>query len=293
MTTRTGTMSPFYSDEHLEPSHLLRKVILLFLLVAAFALGLTTLFREKHDYPILYQKAYADISMALVAGFGSRFIIRNQPNFVRGLAAVAAYITGLYLLGYMSDWKYGIGPLVFWPKEVDWDGLAQLGIGVFLCLLIFRSWRRAEARISNRGARPSRAVPVNRSEHSPDHSLPDSPTPYTWPSFGRSSDRRVSVPSSSRAAVSSHTAVRSRPRVTRMKQPLVVRKPAKSRRKGLFGSKPSIQLAVVEEHRCPYCLEIVNRKDPRGTVECDVCHTLHHKDCWEITGTCQVPHLNT
>jgi hypothetical protein len=28
-------------------------------------------------------------------------------------------------------------------------------------------------------------------------------------------------------------------------------------------------------------------------VECEVCHTLHHKDCWDVTGICQVPHLNT
>jgi hypothetical protein len=28
-------------------------------------------------------------------------------------------------------------------------------------------------------------------------------------------------------------------------------------------------------------------------VECDVCHALHHKDCWDITGFCQVPHLNS
>ncbi len=56
--------------------------------------------------------------------------------------------------------------------------------------------------------------------------------------------------------------------------------------------KARVQLALVEEHRCPYCLENVTRTDPRGVVECTVCHTLHHKDCWDITGTCQVPHLN-
>ena len=57
--------------------------------------------------------------------------------------------------------------------------------------------------------------------------------------------------------------------------------------------RPAVQLAVHEEHRCPYCLEPVKRNDARGVVECQVCHTLHHKDCWDITGNCQVPHLNT
>ena len=56
--------------------------------------------------------------------------------------------------------------------------------------------------------------------------------------------------------------------------------------------KARVQLALVEEHRCPYCLDTVTRTDPRRVVECTVCHTLHHKDCWDITGTCQVPHLN-
>lgn len=56
--------------------------------------------------------------------------------------------------------------------------------------------------------------------------------------------------------------------------------------------RAGVQLASTEEHRCPYCLELVRARDPRGIVECKVCHTLHHADCWAVTGTCQVPHLN-
>ncbi|MFN2120746.1 MAG: hypothetical protein ACK2T0_10170 [Anaerolineales bacterium] len=26
-------------------------------------------------------------------------------------------------------------------------------------------------------------------------------------------------------------------------------------------------------------------------MECPICHTLHHKDCWDVTGSCQIPHL--
>ena len=67
-------------------------------------------------------------------------------------------------------------------------------------------------------------------------------------------------------------------------------RPKPRRRKG---SRPRVQFAVVEDHRCPFCLDSVSRADPRGVVECEVCHALHHKDCWDITGVCQVPHLNT
>jgi uncharacterized Zn-finger protein len=55
--------------------------------------------------------------------------------------------------------------------------------------------------------------------------------------------------------------------------------------------KPQLQLSDEEEHRCPYCLELIDVDDPRGTVECKICHTLHHADCWAITGSCQVPHF--
>ena len=49
----------------------------------------------------------------------------------------------------------------------------------------------------------------------------------------------------------------------------------------------------VVEDRCPYCLDVVKRNDPRGIQVCEVCGTPHHADCWAITGKCQVPHLNT
>jgi len=67
---------------------------------------------------------------------------------------------------------------------------------------------------------------------------------------------------------------------------------SRSRWPGILRSKPHVRLAPHEQHRCPYCLEEVRRHDPRGSIECPVCHTFHHKDCWDITGTCQVPHLN-
>ncbi|MBI4670892.1 MAG: hypothetical protein HY741_04380 [Chloroflexi bacterium] len=47
------------------------------------------------------------------------------------------------------------------------------------------------------------------------------------------------------------------------------------------------------EDRCPYCLDIVKRNDPRGVKVCSVCGAPHHADCWAITNKCQVPHLNT
>jgi ribosomal protein L37AE/L43A len=54
-----------------------------------------------------------------------------------------------------------------------------------------------------------------------------------------------------------------------------------------------VRLKPKVEHRCPYCLEVVKTRDPRGVVKCSTCKTLHHADCWGMTGTCQVPHHNS
>jgi len=51
-----------------------------------------------------------------------------------------------------------------------------------------------------------------------------------------------------------------------------------------------VKLNGSEDHRCPYCLEEVHKNDPRGVVICPECGTWHHKDCWEITGSCQMAH---
>jgi hypothetical protein len=298
MTARTGIMSPYYSEEYPEPSHLLRKVILLFLLVTALALGLVILFRQMSNYPVWLKEIFAVLSVAVAAGFGSRFIIRNQPGFVRFVAAMAAYVVGLHVLGLASAWKYGMGPVEFWSKEMDWDGIVQFAIGVFLLMMIFRAWKRTQPLVSESTAGSRRSADslfVRRKYKSPPTNVnsisrtiepPKVSAPrFSWPKIGVSNRKKIITPRS---------VARSNARNDRVHDaPLVVNKPIRSKRRGVFRSKPHVKLALVEEHRCPYCLDIVNRTDKRGTVECEVCHTLHHKDCWEITGMCQVPHLNT
>ena len=62
--------------------------------------------------------------------------------------------------------------------------------------------------------------------------------------------------------------------------------------KSIKKPKP-IRLVGLEEHRCPYCLELVEENDPAGVVVCPICHANHHKSCWDISGTCQVPHIQS
>jgi ribosomal protein L37AE/L43A len=52
----------------------------------------------------------------------------------------------------------------------------------------------------------------------------------------------------------------------------------------------SVRLTGKEEMKCPYCLQPINPRDKNGIVVCPICHSAHHKECWDITGSCQVPH---
>jgi ribosomal protein L37AE/L43A len=52
----------------------------------------------------------------------------------------------------------------------------------------------------------------------------------------------------------------------------------------------NVKLTGSEDHHCPYCLEEVRKNDPRGVWICPDCGTWHHRDCWEITGSCQIAH---
>ncbi|NMC46084.1 MAG: hypothetical protein GYA52_04560 [Chloroflexi bacterium] len=64
----------------------------------------------------------------------------------------------------------------------------------------------------------------------------------------------------------------------------------KSRSRFIRSHAQDVKLVGTEEHRCPYCLEEVKKNDPRGVVICPDCGTWHHKDCWDVTGSCQIAH---
>jgi hypothetical protein len=300
MAMRNPTMSLYNSDQSPEEGHLVRRVFLLFLLGVALSLGLVILFRQKTSFPILLFNVLADTSLGLLIGLGTRFVMRGANGFVQGVASAAMVLIGLAVLGYFTNWKTGIGPLQVGLVSVNWLNwahiplklplefgrskmdlidLAQMVIGIDTAWIALRAWRKSPMvvgqnnysapRVRSRArARPARAAVT------PNLSVSGNHTPAVSSARPKVKKKRTGRP------------------VISMRKP----DPKPSRRERAWNPmhrKPEVQIAVYEEHRCPYCLEIVTRDDPRGTVECQVCHALHHKDCWDITGTCQVPHLNT
>lgn len=263
-------------------THFLRRLILLLLLVVAAALGLVLLTRTKTDLPVLVLDILTDVGLGLIAGIAVRMLFNGRSGFVRSVASAAAVVIGLGVLGYFTDWKLGIGPLEFGRKEVDFLSLAHLVVAADMSWIVQRLWRPRGSRaveVSPRGSRSS--VPVVEHGHSAHpHSVDVVP------------NARIPVPSgtrfTARSATTSSVPARNRTKMKRAADMM----PVRPRRRGFFRQAPQVQLALVEEHRCPYCLDPVKRNDPRGVRECEICHALHHADCWAITGTCQVPHLN-
>jgi hypothetical protein len=301
---KVDVMSMYEPDRTDEAWHLLRKVFLLFLVVTATAMGLVLLSRQKTTVPLLLFNMLADVSVGLLVGLATRFALRDRHSVIQGLASAAISLVGLALLGSLTSWKSGIGPFqaglvtVHWldamhvplrlPLEfgrtgMDLMDLVQAVIAVDTSWIALRVWKQG-SRLAGQDPAPLprvRRPARSRSTHSDVIPVvPAAPMPRPVPSAGSSSRARIKRKKAERALVARPVpavrAVRSRPR-----------------RGSARHSRPAVHLAVYEEHRCPYCLEPVSRNDPRGTVECQICHTLHHKDCWDITGNCQVPHLTT
>jgi hypothetical protein len=330
MAMRAATMGPMTSLDNSisarEQDNLFRKLVLLLLLITAVVLWTVLLFKKETNFPLLLSTFFVDASLGLIAGFGSRILLSKRDWFVRFLVAMFVAVIGMTMIGSLTNWVLGIGPIKLESKvaeqiqeinfnhkvfeqiqslqigsrplldvsKMDWADPIHLGISILMMLLSLHAWRYTSPTIT--------AQPVEVVEVAP------LPTPSPRSATRSRRGRRATSVSNGRARVqrsangtahlipsplpqpgtrsnngSRSTVLRE---AKKIKDSVVRPKRKRSRR------KPQIQFAIVEEHRCPYCLDAVSRTDPRGVEECKVCHTLHHADCWAITGICQVPHLN-
>ena len=315
MATHAATMSSIHAPMYArESDSFMRKLTILILLVVNVSLGIVLWFRLGRNLPLLLPTFFADACIGLVAGYGSRIVYRNWNLAAQYITAILAMLVGMILIGSLTKSVLGIGPLRFGRdastqirglsfdstlstqlRNLDLDPLtlfdvskmeasdaAHLAVSLLLTLLSLQAWRQSSRQVIEvepLGHAQIEVEPRNIGVSiSPVESRePRVHQPVTW--------FRSPAPSAP-----------PRPRIrTKNRSRTEVRKAAKasSPRKSRSRRRPNIQLAVVEEHRCPYCLDPVIRNDARGVQECDVCHTLHHAVCWAITGFCQVPHLNS
>ena len=307
MTMQAATMSAVKPSPPAERSGFVRKLALLFLLGCAAALGIAILFRTGLDAPDIALAVLSDAAIGLLAGVSTRLVLRQWNGFFRFVVALATLLLSLNILGFFTGWRLGLG-FTLNLAQPDWLGLAQVGIGVLAISLSMLVLRRAAPRTAPVPPKPAPAPrkPAKRKPVRPAFRMPKLPQfrkpslpglpKLSWPAIGpskREADLKVRAAAKVKQPRKTVSAAAFAPtRIMAKPSALVVPKPARKLKKARVRGKSEIQLAKVEEHVCPYCLEPVVANDPRGMVECKICRAQHHADCWEITGACQVPHYN-
>lgn len=223
-------------------------------------------------------------TIGLVGGLIAGLALRGRTGMLRWAVALFALVVGLIV----SEMVHGVGlgmslgeALRATRDEVE---AAEMGIGAAMSLIgSLAGWqkvRRNHPVSAGAIVAPPAATPVVGWRR-----LHRSQSGSSRASSGSATTGRVSSPRRPSRKRST-----SQVEITR---PPVAAKPAARSRRGWLARRRQVHLGKQSTNVCPYCLEEVLPRDPRGKVVCDICGTPHHGDCWAITGKCEVPHLQT
>ncbi len=287
----TATMSNSYSPATHRRSGFFQKLVVALLFVAGIAGSMALFSVYQRNFSSFWMMVLAVLSVGLASGSVSRMVFYQWPGFTRFFTILLVLPIGLFVLGVLTNWRMGIGPLNPWVRGIiPQDELIQLGGAFLVALISLEAWWRPRPKAED--VPNVRAAWQKRRERTPAAPIQSAAQPSSIQTDAQENltflPRGISRPSATKAT-------RIRSRKTPAIDKLILKHtgpPIRSRHNRLFSRKPKLQISSFEEHRCPYCLDEVKRNDPRGVKECGICHSLHHADCWAITGNCQVPHLN-
>ncbi len=291
MSIRTATMSNSYSSSVRRPGFL-RKLVTFLLFVVGITCFMVILDINQTNLSPLLMTIFAILGIGLATGAGSRAVFYEWSGFIRFFLTLLVLPLGLFVLGFLTNWQMGIGPWKPWLEGViDWVQLIQLGGALLVAMIALKAWWKPVSKIDD--GMPEVRSSSWRSEPSPMTASMQAVQPRS-PQVHSQENLTFLPRGKSRLKFAKANKARSRTIPAGDKLILAhSAQPTRSRRKRLFNRKPNLQISLYEDHRCPFCLEEVKRNDRRGVKKCEVCNALHHADCWAITGSCQVPHLNT
>jgi hypothetical protein len=258
-------------------------------LIASWAWLWLLLWNSALNQPFVLQFA-AVIGIACSSGLISRLILRGQAALLRWLCAMLSALASLVGTFLLTRGLVGFPlPLAASPST-NWNGLVQvLTVGCITWIVLFASLKKPAGNQSNEEL-PVAQFPTtseNLIETIRQHGQPIS-LYQQRPTREDNLQHVVPQPSNPvwlhlREMVVSAPVQRQSP-----SKPAIQPKSRSGKRKK---QSASIRFMGQEEHRCPYCLQIVDTEDMKTVVVCPVCNAHHHRSCWEITGSCQVPHL--
>jgi ribosomal protein L37AE/L43A len=225
---------------------------------------------------------FSILVVGLTAGAAPRASFYGWSFWIRFFVALIALPLGMFALGFFTNWQMGIGPLEPWLRGViDPEQAVELGGAFLVAAVTLTAWSKPKVKVADAPAQSRRSAEAARiSQPASLHAvvskkLKRTPKPNPLLKFMDLSRLRTRTSSGNGKLRVSSAAGQSRSGLARA-----------------FRRRPNVQVSVYQEHRCPFCLEVVKRDDPRGVKKCEVCSTLHHADCWDVAGACQVPHLN-
>jgi len=210
--------------------------------------------------------------MGFLFGLTARLTLRGRTETLKLLVVLLALLVWLAVAEATYAIWTGLRPLQYLAGANNWVEMGQLAIGCLGAIVGGLARRRtspAEVALAPQRVRET-ATPVRRAQRR----------------------RRQPAATSQRTAGQPRQAARVRQR--RALSLPQLRLPTRTRRRPLPVRKSSeVRVIAKAEDRCPYCLDVIGKNDPRGVVLCEICGAPHHADCWEAGGKCQVPHLIT
>jgi hypothetical protein len=274
-------------------------------------------------------KIIAIACIGIASGFTARRLLNTNTRLLTMLVAFIAVYASLWLLSILTSDYIGIQPFHSWSGP-DWSGLIQLGLATIISWMALQAWKRPSKTGSvttspaggrnriqkitsprNHKGRPAptrikkstpRTGSHGKKDLYPNLHLPQFAQTKYWADQWKNVQIRThrSIHSSQlklsallRQPLNQANNLLTRPYVkTRSPQKSIQVRSRKPKVNTLKRTRTNIRLTSAVEHRCPFCLEPVEKKDVRGVKVCPICHTHHHADCWDVTGTCQIPHMH-
>ena len=301
-------------------------IIIVIQLSVAASWGWTWMLFWNQVFGYVFIKVATVIGSALLSGLISRVILKDHLRMMRWLSAQISVIFSLVGLSFFTQNLVGFRLTLNSPPSTDWDGLWQITLGGLTTWFVLYAWTkpRQPAIIQNATIQSQGPIsPVMETTLQPvsQVSLPlqektravrNTTHPKKRPA-ARMRGRKTSNSKNSNGNILNKfrnnvatwigqfhfpAVLRKEPGQSEQVTTPVNRKTVKAavkpvQHKSASKKHKSIRLVGLEEHRCPYCLELVEENDPAGVVVCPICHANHHKSCWDVSGTCQVPHIQS
>lgn len=255
----------------------------LFLLLVVFSAsfisgwGLLQYFQQQQLFNPIVIRVLSILAIGLMSGLLTRLFFRKWSLFMKLAISLLATGLALVLLDKVNPKNY---ELVFidrqpWSQPI-WIDILQIGLGFVMSVLaLFIGKRTRRMQPESRRVRAARAAKLTT------RSKPRK----SFQIFKlRKKEPKKKIFKKKNVKKNEQKRIRTRRSLGGYQiSNLTVSKPRHIRQR-------DVKLLGETEHRCPYCLELVNKHDARGVVICPECKTWHHKDCWDVTGSCQVAH---